>query len=132
MVRGRSTERYVEGLSLGVDANGVLDWEESFIDASFFPQKGSSGRENQEGKGTKCMVVVDGKGLPLGSHTDSASPAEVRLAEKTLQQIKSPNKGPGRPRTRPKRVIGDKAYRQRPSPQALEKTGYQSAFSSSS
>jgi len=104
-----------------LDANGVLDWEESFIDASFFPaKKGSSG---QRGKGTKCMVVVDGKGLPLGSHTDSASPAEVRLAEKTLQQIKVPKKGPGRPRTRPKRVIGDKAYDSDPLRKRLRKRG---------
>ena len=35
-----------------LDAKGVLDWEESFIDARFFPakKKGSSGRENQKGK----------------------------------------------------------------------------------
>ena len=56
------------------------------------------------------MVVVDGQGIPLGSHTDSASPAEIRLLEKVMADIKVPKKGPGRPETRPKRVIGDKAY----------------------
>jgi transposase len=69
------------------------------------------------------MVVVDGQGIPLGSHTDSASPAEVRLAEKTIEQIKVPKKGPGRPRTRPKRVIGDKAYDSDPLRKGLKKWG---------
>jgi len=69
------------------------------------------------------MVVVDGQGIPLGSYTDSASPAEVRLAETTIQQIKVPKKGPGRPRTRPKRVIGDKAYDSDPLRKRLRKRG---------
>jgi hypothetical protein len=55
------------------------------------------------------MVVVAGRGIPLGSHTASASPAEIRLLEKVMGDIRVPRKGPGRPRTRPKRVIGDKA-----------------------
>ena len=56
------------------------------------------------------MVVVDGQGIPLGGAITSASPAEVRLAEDTLETIKVPRQGRGRPRTRPKRLVGDKAY----------------------
>lgn len=56
------------------------------------------------------MVVVDGQGVPLGSQLASASPAEVKLAEGTLQQISVPAPGPGRPRSRPLRVIGDRGY----------------------
>ena len=55
-------------------------------------------------------MVVDGQGIPLGSHTASASPAEITLLEAVIEDIKVPKKGPGRPRTRPKRVIGDKGY----------------------
>jgi len=108
-----------------LDADGVLDREEAFIDASFFPTKKrarGSGKPRW-GKGTKCMVVVDGQGIPLGSCTDSASPAEVRLAEKTIEQINVPKKGPGRPRTRPKRVIGDKAYDSDPLRKRLRQPG---------
>ena len=54
--------------------------------------------------------MVDGQGIPLGSHTASASPAEITLLEEVMADIRVPKKGPGRPRTRPKRVIGDKAY----------------------
>jgi transposase len=56
------------------------------------------------------MVVVDGQGLPLGVSTASASPAEVTLVAATLQTIAVPRHGPGRPRTRPDRLIADKAY----------------------
>ena len=40
------------------------------------------------GKGTKWMVVVDGQGIILGSTLASASPAEVKLAEQTLETVK--------------------------------------------
>jgi len=56
------------------------------------------------------MVVVDGKGLPLGGALSSASPAEVTLAEPTLDTVAVPRPGRGRPRKNPKRVIGDKGY----------------------
>ena len=56
------------------------------------------------------MVVADGKGLPLGSALAAASPAEVTLVEATLQAIAVPRSGPGRPRQKPDRLIGDKAY----------------------
>ena len=56
------------------------------------------------------MVVVDGQGIPIGSTLASASPAEVKLAEQTLETVKVPRKGRGRPKKRPARLIGDKAY----------------------
>jgi transposase len=56
------------------------------------------------------MVVVSGQGVPLGNHLDSASPSEVTLLEKTLETIKVPRKGCGRPRKKPKRIIADKGY----------------------
>ena len=56
------------------------------------------------------MVVVDGQGIPLGSTLASASPAEVKLAEETLEAVKVPRSGKGRPKKRPVRLIGDKGY----------------------
>ena len=56
------------------------------------------------------MVVVDGQGVPLGSQLTSASPAEVKLAEATLNTIAVPRGGRGRPQKRPLRVIADRAY----------------------
>jgi transposase len=56
------------------------------------------------------MVVVDGQGIPIGSTLASASPAEVKLAEETLDMVSVPRNGRGRPKKRPVRLIGDKAY----------------------
>jgi len=68
-------------------------------------------------------VVVDGQGIPLGSHTASASPAEITLLEEVMRDIRVPKQGPGRPRTRPKRVIGDKAYDSDPARKRMRKRG---------
>jgi IS5 family transposase len=56
------------------------------------------------------MVVDDGEGIPLGSTLTSASPAEVTLAESTIDEIKVPRRGRGRPKKRPKRLIADRGY----------------------
>lgn len=69
------------------------------------------------------MVLVDGQGTPLGVHLDSASPAEVKLAEVTLQTVSVSGLGPGRPRTRPDRLIADKAYDSDPLRERLAQRG---------
>ena len=88
-------------------------------------EKGGAGvGKTKRGKGTKWMVVVDGKGIPLGKHLGSASPAEVKLAEITLASIRVPNPCRcGRPRQKPQRLIADKAYDSDPFRQRLKKRG---------
>src|SRR3974377_2563666 len=72
-------------------------------------KRGSAVGKTKGGKGTKWMVLVDGEGLPLGVRLESASPAEVTLAEATLAEVRVPQRR-GRPRQKPKRVIADRAY----------------------
>ena len=71
------------------------------------------------------MVVVDGQGVPLGNHLDSASPAEVKLVERTLAQVRVPRVGRGRPRSKPKRLIADRAYDSDPLRRRLQQRGIQ-------
>jgi transposase len=67
--------------------------------------------KTKRGKGTKWMVVVDGAGTPLGAYLDSASPAEVTLLERTLENVVvRRTHHVGRPRQRPERLIADRAY----------------------
>jgi len=74
-------------------------------------KRGAGVGKTKRGKGTKWMVVVDGRGIPLGDYLHSASPAEVRLAETTLATIRVGRRHrAGRPRQKPVRVIADKAY----------------------
>ena len=68
------------------------------------------------------MVVADGNGLPIGLHVDSAQPHEITLAETTLKTIRVPQKR-GRPKTRPKEVVADKAYDSADFPRKLRKRG---------
>ena len=86
-----------------LDEKGARDWQEAFIDGSFAPaeKRGPLVGPTKRGKGTKWMVVVDGQGIPIGSTLASASPAEVKLTEQTLEAVKVPRKGRGRPKKRP-------------------------------
>ena len=58
------------------------------------------------------MVVTDGNGVPLAVELESASPAEVKLAMRTLKKIRVARPFRGRPRTmrRIKRLVADKGY----------------------
>jgi transposase len=56
------------------------------------------------------MVVVDGQGISLGSHLDSAAPAEVKLVLPTLAAVRVPRVGRGRPKSQPQHLIADKGY----------------------
>lgn len=69
------------------------------------------------------MVVVDGKGIPLGGLIASASPAEVTLLEAALATIRVPRNGSGRPRSKPTRVIADRAYDSDPHRERLARRG---------
>jgi transposase len=87
-------------------------------------KRGCGVGKTKRGKGTKWMVVVDGRGLPLGNYLHSASPAEVKLAETTLATIHVGRRHhPGRPKQKPLRVIADKAYDSDPLRKRLRQRG---------
>lgn len=71
------------------------------------------------------MVVVDGQGVPLGNHLDSASPAEVTLAERTRAAVRVPRPGRGRPKSKPARLIADRAYDSDPLRRRRQRRGIQ-------
>ena len=58
--------------------------------------------KTKRGKGTKIMGIADRHGLPLALRAESASPAEVKLVEQTLEERFVADV--------PERLIGDKAY----------------------
>jgi len=58
--------------------------------------------KTKRGKGTKIMGIADSHGLPLALRAESASPAEVKLVEQTLEERIVADV--------PERLIGDKAY----------------------
>jgi hypothetical protein len=75
------------------------------------PQVGKTTR----GQGTKWRVLVDGAGTPLGAYLDAATPAEATRLEQTLDPVAVGRLGkPGRPRTRPERLIAERGYDSNP------------------
>ena len=54
-----------------LDEEGLVQWDETFLDGSFAPAKDGASRSVKPsgGKGTKWIVLVDGQGLPLGAGT---------------------------------------------------------------
>ena len=102
----------VASFSVGTGGRRTPGLEREFPGREFRSRqkRGDAVGKTKRGKGTKWMVVVDGQGIPLGSQLASASPAEVKLAEGTLQTICVAGPGPGRPRSRPLRVIADRGY----------------------
>jgi transposase len=68
------------------------------------------------------MVVSDGNGLPIGLYLDAANHHEIKLAEPTLKTVRVPQKR-GRPKTRPKELVADKAYDSRAFRHSLRKRG---------
>lgn len=72
-------------------------------------EKGGAGvGKTKKGKGTKWMVVVDGEGVPLACHLDSASRAEVDLLEPTLDAINVTRDAEAP--SQPERLILDRGY----------------------
>jgi hypothetical protein len=96
----------------------------SFLDGSFASAKngGEKVGTTKKGKGTKWMLVVDGNGLPLGFHLESANTAEVKLAEQTLDTISVPRPR-GRPKRRPEKLVADRGYDSSAFRRALRRRG---------
>jgi len=69
------------------------------------------------------MVIADGAGTPLAVELASASPHESTLIEGTLRHIRVPRPGPGRPRTKPRRLVYDKAADSDPLRRRLARRG---------
>jgi len=107
-----------------LDEEGLLKWDETFLDGSFAPaKKGASRSVKPSGaRGRSGWYWWNGQGLPLGVRLESASPSEVTLAEATLDEVRVPRRK-GRPRQKPERVIADRGYDSDPLRQRLQKRG---------
>jgi transposase len=68
------------------------------------------------------MVLADGKGTPLGILVEAASPAEVKLLERTLDSVRMKRRRGNRRRPhKPERLIADRGYDSNPARALLVK-----------
>ena len=123
MARDRSLGRHLAEAAFRVRREGASQMGRSFCGWDVFPRKkrDESVGKTKRGKGTKLMVVADGKGIPIGLKLTSATPHESTLIEDTLDTIRVPRQGRGRPRKRFPRLIYDRAADSLPLRKRLKK-----------
>lgn len=119
MVEDRATDPEAEGFEEGwtqarrssplLRGHPVVGRDVRRCDVLARKKRGVDIGKTTRGKGTTLTVVADGRGVPLGVRIAPASPAEVTLIESTLEQVAVPRSGPSRLRTKPRRLIDDKA-----------------------
>lgn len=78
--------------------------------ASSQTKRGAAVGKTKRGKGTKVMLVTDGNGLPFGLRLASANHHALKLAVDTLETVRVPRRGRGRPKRQMKELVADKAY----------------------
>lgn len=115
-------QRVLEALQEQDDAVGRIDWEVHFVDGTIVRAhqhaagaKGSSATaealgRSQGGFSTKVHLRAEGGGKPMTFVLTPGQRHESTVFERLLAQGAVKRLGPGRPRRRPRRVVGDKAY----------------------
>lgn len=73
------------------------------------PKDHALGR-SRGGFGTKLHLIVDGHGIPLAASISPGQAHESKHLEPVLEAVRIHRMGRGRPRCRPKALVGDKGY----------------------
>ncbi|WP_280522840.1 IS5 family transposase [Rhodococcus zopfii] len=126
-------DRVMAALLAHADANGLVDWAVS-VDSTICrahqhapTSRGTQGDlsnytnllaepadhalgRSRGGLGTKIHQVSDGNGRPLVLLIGPGQAGDSPMFPILMQALSVPRVGPGRPRTRPDAVLGDKAY----------------------
>jgi len=93
-----------------LDAEGLLQWDEAFLDGSFAPaKKGTPPLAKPSAAKAQSGWYWRRSRYSVGSSAGSASPAEVTFEDATLKEVRV-SRPKGRPRQKPKRVIADRGY----------------------
>ncbi|MET9618825.1 IS5 family transposase [Kitasatospora indigofera] len=122
--------RMLRAIQAEKDAAGDIDWLVS-VDSTIARahQHAAGGRKGGSNEGdkaydhalgrsrggltTKLHLACDGRGRPLGLVVTAGNVNDCTRFEQVMADIRVPRIGPGRPRTRPDHVLGDKGYSSR-------------------
>nr|WP_229845299.1 IS5 family transposase [Streptomyces cinnamoneus] len=108
------------------DAVGEVDWSVVCVDSTAVrahqhaagarkggPWAGEALGRSRGGLSTKIHLACDGQGRPLAFTVTGGNVNDCTQLEPVMTGIKVARRGPGRPRTRPVRVVADKGYSSR-------------------
>ena len=120
--------RLWQSLLADLQAEGRLDWERGVVDSSSV-RAGHGGEKTgkspvDRGKlGSKHHLLVEGRGVPLSISLTGANRHDLTQLLNLVESIPPVKGRRGRPRRKPKRVQGDRAYDSEPHRRALKKKG---------
>ena len=120
--------RLWQSLLADLQAEGRLDWERGVVDSSSV-RAGHGGEKTgkspvDRGKlGSKHHLLVEGRGVPLSISLTGANRHDITQLLNLVESIPPVKGRRGRPRRKPKRVQGDRAYDSEPHRRALKKKG---------
>jgi transposase len=115
-------DRVLAALQQRADAVGRIDWEVHYVDGTIVRAhqhaagaRDSGPREEALGRGrggfsTKVHLRAEGGGKPLALLLTPGQRHEATAFEALMEQGAVKRGGRGRPRRRPRRVVGDKGY----------------------
>ena len=81
-----------------------------------------------KGNGSTIMVASEGQGIPVAFHLAQSSTHESQLARETLAEVRLPQVGRGRPKTRILEIAMDRAFDARDLRRDLLKRGIRSSI----
>jgi transposase len=99
----------VRRASQGAESSYKISAGDLRQDPSAEPPDHAIGR-SRGGLSTKIHQLVDGRGLPLVVALSAGQAGDSPMLKYLLQDLIVARLGPGRPRTRPEALLGDKAY----------------------
>jgi transposase len=120
--------RLWQSILADLQAEGRLDWERGVVDSSSV-RAGHGGEKTgkspvDRGKlGSKHHLLVEGRGVPLSISLTGANRHDLTQLLNLVKSIPPVKGRRGRPRRKPKRVQGDRAYDSEPHRRALKKKG---------
>lgn len=121
-------QRLHELLLAKLEAADKIDWSRALVDSSTVkaPKGGAETGPNptdRRKKGSKHHLITDANGAPLAAKLTGANRHDVTPLIPLVDAIPPVRGRRGRPRRRPKRVQGDRAYDSEPARDALRRRG---------
>jgi transposase len=110
-----------------LDDAGKIDWSRAAVDSTFARAlggvEGSGKNPTDRGRpGVKQHVLVDAKGIPLAADVTPANVPEIKELLPLADSCGPPDER-GRPRRRPQKLYGDRAYDSQPHREELQERG---------
>lgn len=118
--------RLFESLLNELQNCGRIDWETALVDASHLAAPGGGDETgpspvNRRKLGSKHHLLTDANGLPLAITLTSANRHDITQLLELVEAIPDVKGQRGRPRRRPRSIVGDRGYDSEPHRKALKK-----------